>query len=220
MLTWFNDEANRKRLGKYGVYAVLAALVFIAFAGFFNAARAEGVAAKGSPIALPTVNAASWTGCGVGVGAAYRDAEFSAGGPGNIGVDGQSLGGRFLCDMQAGNFVIGLNVDYDALFGDINTTLGGNGVWSVGGRVGPLINSSTLLFASGGWTLADTKGGDMDGWYIGGGIETKLPNSPLYLVLEYQHRVYDLTDIGGPPGVDFEVDVIRAGVNIKLHFWK
>ena len=204
-------------------WLIVGGCVLAAFALVFayaRAAEAEGVA-KGSPIAVPSINTgSSWTGCGFGVGAAYRDAEFSAGGPGNIGVDGQSLGGRFLCDLQTGVFVIGFNADYDSLFGDINTTLGGNAVWSVGGRVGPLVNPSTLLFATGGWTRADTKGGDMDGWYVGGGIETKLPNSPLYLVLEYQHRVYDLTDVGGPSGVDFEVDVIRAGVNIKLHFWK
>jgi hypothetical protein len=209
MMEWLKE--NRRWLTAVAVVAA----VLVGWAYVARGAQADTIT-KGSPVAIGSViaNSGTWTGCGIGVGAAYRDAEFSAGGPGNVGVDGQSLGGRFLCDYQAGSFVMGGNVDYDALFGDINTVLGGNAVWSVGGRVGPLVNPSTLLFASAGWTRADTAGGNLDGWYIGGGIETKLPNSPLYLVLEYQKRTYDL----GVPGVDFEVDVIRAGANLKLNF--
>jgi len=215
-LAWFDATENRWKVVKYVGGALAAIAVLIIATGLIRPASAEGVF-KG-PIALPKiVNTTSWTGCGVGVGAALRDAEFSAGGMGNIGFDGQSLGFRFLCDLQAGSFVLGFNVDYDRIWGDLQT-IGGDAVWSAGGRIGPLINANTLLFVSGGWTRANTSGGDMDGWYFGGGIETKLPSSPIYLVLEYQHRQYDLTDIGGPPGVDFTVGVIRIGANIKLHF--
>ena len=203
--------------------AVAIAVVAGVVAGFLflpGRARAEGVAAKGSPIGLPTINSGTWTGCGVGIGASFLDGEISGfGGPINVGSDGQMLDGRFLCDLQVGSFVIGGNVDYGKVFGDLET-IGADTAWAVGGRVGPLVNANTLLFVSGGWSRLDTSAGALDGWYLGGGIETKLPNSPLYLVLEYQHRTYDLTDIGGPSGLDASVDVIRAGVNIKLHFWK
>ena len=66
----------------------------------------------------------------------------------------------------------------------------------------------------------DTSAGNMGGWYMGGGIETKLPNSPLYLVLEYQHRIYDPTDIGAPAGFDATADVVRLGANLKFNFGK
>lgn len=205
-----SDWLDTKRKVLVAVIAVAAAIV-----GLTLYARADSPT-KASPIALPTVNAASWTGCGVGIGASFVDAEVSGFmGPVNFGADGQMLDGRFLCDVQMGGFVVGFNVDYGKVFGDLET-LGVNNAWAIGGRVGPLVNPSTLLFASGGWSRADYDGGSADGWYLGGGIETKLPNSPLYLVLEYQHRVYE-ADCGP---CEVSADVIRAGVNIKLHFWK
>ena len=215
---WF--EAHRDKIGRYGLYAVLG-LVAVAFIwGFIPKARAADPQ-KSSPIALPSVNTSTWTGCGVGIGASLLDGELSGfGGPTNIGADGQMLDARFLCDVQMGSFVVGLNADYGRVFGDLET-LGADTAWALGGRVGPLINPNTLLFVSGGWTRAETSViGNLDGWYLGGGLETKLPSSPLYLVLEYQRRTFDLTDIGAPAGLDGTVDVIRAGVNIKLHFWK
>lgn len=220
LLSRFEDEAFLRRFGKYGVYTLLAAGLALIVWSFVGPARAEGVS-KGSPIALPGINATSWTGCGFGVGGSYLDGELSGVGPVNAGADGQMLDVRLLCDMQVGSFVIGGNIDYGWIFGDLNT-LGADTTWAVGGRVGPLINPNTLLFMSGGWTRVDTSSvGNLDGYYFGGGIETKLPGSPLYFVLEYRHNVFDASDICGPDcPFDATADVIRAGVNIKLHFWK
>lgn len=217
-MEWLKDRAGKITLG------VIAAIVLLTVGAIWNARAAEA-ADKGGQSLLPigemaSINAKSWSGCGIGVGGSYLDGEVSGFmGPANIGVDGQMLDVRFLCDYQAGSFVIGGNVDYGMVFGDLQT-IGGNAAWAVGGRVGPLINPNTLLFVSGGWTRADTDAGNLDGWYGGVGIETKLPNSPIFLTLEYQHRVFDLTDIGAPPGFDGTVDVIRAGVAIKLNFGK
>lgn len=189
---------------------------------FLGYAVPAGAADKGgglSKIVDSVVAPASWTGCGVGVGGSILNGDASGGGPFTIGSNGQALGGRLLCDVQLGGFVIGANVDYDKVFGDLHT-IGVDTSWAVGGRAGPLINSATLLFVSGGWTQVDTKAGNMGGWYMGGGIETKLPNSPLFLTLEYQHRIYDATDLGAPAGIDVAADVIRVGAALKFNLGK
>lgn len=203
-------------------WVVLAAIVVLAVVVFFGAKARAADKGGASFLPIPEIAAksTSWTGCGVGVGASYLDGELSGfAGPVNVGMDGQMLDVRLLCDYQAGGFVIGANADYGKVFGDLQT-IGGNAMWAVGGRVGPLLNQSTLLFASGGWTMAETDGGNMDGWYFGGGIETKLPHSPVYLTLEYQRRSFDITDLGAPSGIDATVDVIRAGVAVKMNFGK
>ena len=173
-----------------------------------------GLAVAG--LALSPQPASAWSGCGVGVGAAMLDGEISGiGGPINIGSDGQAIGGRLSCDAKLGSFLIGLNVDYDYLFGDLES-LGIKTDLSGGLRAGVIVSDTWALYGTGGVSRLDTSFGMYDGWYLGGGIMGKLPNSPLYLSLEYTHRIYDVSSIA-PPGVDATVDRLRLGLDFKFN---
>jgi outer membrane immunogenic protein len=172
--------------------------------------------AASEPIYNPT-----WTGfyIGAGVGGGdvvhdtrLRDVDFGTlqrfDGIGGQGVFGTAIVGW---DAQLGpKTVIGAFVDYD--FSDISTDLRVPGffdssldhdwTWSVGGRLGWLATPSALLYATGGYSQArfsgfsDLLGSDTDhktfnGWFAGGGIETRLAASNWFARLEYRFTQFD-----------------------------
>lgn len=117
-------------------------------------------------------------------------------------------------DLQVNNLVFGVNGNYDFnLKSDTQeyqksakTTYSetlGNG-WGLGLRAGLLVNESTLVFGSVGYTSRDlevaaVKQGEEDygvdetyalsGYYVGAGLETKLTKD-ISLKAEYRYNVY------------------------------
>jgi outer membrane immunogenic protein len=99
-------------------------------------------------------------------------------------------------------WVGGVFADYD--FSGISTdiSLNGEGLsldhtssWSVGGRLGVLVNPTTLLYGAAGYTQAEFDFGPLgsptfSGYFVGAGIETFLRQS-LTLKLEYRFSQFD-----------------------------
>ncbi|CAA2140324.1 outer membrane protein [Hyphomicrobium sp. ghe19] len=87
-----------------------------------------------------------------------------------------------------------------------------DGAWTVGGRLGVLVRPDLLVYGLGGFSRMNQKGevtaafdnyylptsvtlkaGDLDGWTVGGGIETKLDriDKRLSLKVEYRYSQFD-----------------------------
>ena len=158
---------------------------------------------------------AQWTGCGAGVHGGLVAGQVDAGGPIGIGSQGHTAGVSLNCDYRMQVFVVGAFADYSWMFGDLKT-VGVEKDLTLGGRLGVLINSGSLLYVGAGWTqLSLSGGGDVDGWKILLGNEFRIPNSPLYLDLRATYASYDLSDMA-PPGVDASGLSARAGFNVKF----
>ncbi|MBT3070973.1 outer membrane beta-barrel protein [Rhodomicrobium sp. Az07] len=135
----------------------------------------------------------------------------------SAGLDGISGTGAFGTvevgyDRQFGSVVAGVFFNYD--FADVGTDAHLNGdkatldledSWTVGGRIGYLVNASTLAYVLGGYTEAnfEAKAGEfkwddtLNGWTVGGGLETKLGGN-WFLKAEYRYTEFDgLTFKGG-----------------------
>ncbi len=168
---------------------------------------------KDAPVYMP---ASTWTGfyfgAGGGGGAVNHDLNASwaeqqltdvkainNGNGGGIDLSGIGGMGGF-GTVQVGydrqldqHFVIGAFFDYD--FANFETSLSDSDrslkatitdTWTVGGRLGYLVNSSTLVYGLAGYTEAHLEmplglpGYDFSGWTAGAGIETSL-GGPLFL---------------------------------------
>ncbi len=153
----------------------------------------------------PYVPETGWTGfyLGVGGGGAMTNDDLKLSDTNkrpsrNSGAEVKGLGGeggfgtvQVGYDRQFGSFVGGVFFDYDfdSVNGDITANVGKtsykaswslNDSWSAGGRLGYLVNPSTLAYALAAYTEADyslPKGlsnPTRDGYTVGGGLETKL----------------------------------------------
>ncbi len=162
----------------------------------------------------------TWTGfylgVGGGLGATNQDLKGSifdnhgnaigaelngAGGEGGFGT--VQIGYDHQLDQH---FVAGIFFDYDfasieskasvnflGLNGSISSTLTDS--WTVGGRLGYLVNSNTLVYGLGGYTEAHfdmpfSLPGDFTGWTGGAGLETHLGGA-WYLKGEYRFTALD-----------------------------
>lgn len=180
---------------------------------------------KAPTLALTT----NWTGLYIGGGVGYgsylseQSTYLLSGLPdANRGSTGGGKGwfGTVIAgyDLQfADRFVAGVFADYD--FSDIkgkNVSFSGSTIhprgpdsaWSVGGRLGLLVSPATLLYATGGYTHGDFRGGRGDfiinpqvlarteadtsqgGTFVGAGVETMLWQN-LSGSLEYRYAEYD-----------------------------
>jgi len=146
-----------------------------------------------------------------------RDIDFGdtrLNGVGDVGVFGTAILGY---DWQVSpTSVIGLFVDYDFSntsndFSLLDGTITGrhehDHTWSVGARLGVLSSPSTLWYATGGYTQARIEGSTslnftdleidvshdrtFDGWFVGGGVDTRLGASNWFLRLEYRFAQYE-----------------------------
>jgi outer membrane immunogenic protein len=104
-------------------------------------------------------------------------------------------------------------------------------VWTVGGRVGVLANSSTLVYALAGYTRADfddnlKKYGtqnlkSVDGYTLGGGVETRLFGG-WSLKAEYRYSEYGpqtLADLGTVcTNCDYKLDTNTQSVRVSLNY--
>ncbi|ADP72094.1 hypothetical protein Rvan_2888 [Rhodomicrobium vannielii ATCC 17100] len=223
-----------------------------------GSALAGDLYAKGGYKDAPVVVAEpTWTGfhLGLGVGGAAVNHEIDAGlydvrsgeSKSIAGIDGISGTGVFGTvevgyDRQYGNFVGGIFFNYD--FGDdisTDVSLLGHDLasvkqtdsWTVGGRLGYLVNASTLAYVLGGYTestfelsvpVANFSTDDtFSGWTVGGGLETKLTSS-LSLKGEYRYTEFDTNTyktgplfchIGAYADIDTSVQTARLVLSYK-----
>ncbi len=205
------------------VAATVAALVGVA-----GAANAADIYSGGLKDAY--VPEAGWTGfyLGLGIGGAAVNDDVSGsiyglrnkfeGAAELNGVGGEGVFGTVQVgyDREYGRFVGGVFFDYD--FADVSSTVKAsdrtnsisgtstlNNSWTIGGRLGYLVNSSTLVYALGGFTEASLtfpfvganasdKDFTVDGYSVGGGIETKLTGN-WFLRGEYRYTSLDTSTI-------------------------
>ncbi len=216
--------------------------IFAALAGFAlisGSAYAADMPVK-APLAPPPP-VATWTGCYLSAGVGYGmwnqqhfgetdpglvplTNTFTSGGEGWLG----RLGGG--CDYQLSgglsSWVIGAFGDYDFMslksknFADVSG-IGALekelGAWSVGGRIGYLVDPNLLTFFSGGYTQtrfdqqnlfvtavvpaiaipgATIPAHDYHGAFLGGGVEYRLPFLPALTVkTEYRYDWYRSADL-------------------------
>jgi outer membrane immunogenic protein len=181
----------------------------------------------------PAVEAPRWTGFYLGGGGGYGifhakehdtvfgdevifDAAF-----GGRGVFGTVLAGY---DYQVSSkIVVGAFADYDFASTRFTqtepfitpptgfTVLKHDSTWSVGGRVGYLVQCCTMLYAAAGYSNAHfnanffpvppyvTVGfGNFPGWFVAGGAETKLTNN-LAIRFEYRYARFDEKQFNSDP---------------------
>ncbi|MBJ7535122.1 porin family protein [Rhodomicrobium vannielii ATCC 17100] len=205
-----------------------------------GSALAGDLYAKGGYKDAPVLVAEpTWTGfyLGLGVGAAAVNHEIDL--AGFVGLDGISATGvvgtvEVGYDRQFGNVVAGVFFNYD--FGDnVSTDLTVLGTdlatvkqsdsWTVGGRLGYLVNTSTLAYVLGGYTestfelevpLFPRINGDdtFTGWTVGGGLETKLSSS-LSLKAEYRYTEFDTKTYFNFVDIDTSVQTARLVLSYK-----
>ncbi len=170
---------------------------------------------KDAPFAIPET---SWTGfhVGVGLGGGAINHDLT----GTLGEDGGELNGvggtgvfgtvEVGYDRQFGPIVGGIFFNYD--FADLSSDFKIDGtniasarlndMWSVGGRLGYLLNPGTLAYFLAAYTQANfdmsstvpLMGGSRDGYSLGGGLETKLGGN-WFLKGEYRFTVLNTETI-------------------------
>jgi outer membrane immunogenic protein len=204
----------------------LVAATFAAVLGMGGAAYAADIYAGGglkdAPVYAPGI---SWTGFYLGVGGGGGATSSDARADASIGLlsgfaEANGIGGMGgFGTVQVGydrqldhHFVVGAFFDYD--FASIDSSLSGglswNGhtflsgsapfnltdSWTVGGRVGYLVNPNTLFYGLAGYTEAHfdlptgAQNSTFSGWTAGAGIETNLGGS-WFLKGEYRYTSLD-----------------------------
>lgn len=200
----------------------------------------------------------SWTGCYVGAHGGYSvtatettaTTPFIGGAALTIdGFSGEGLSGGLGvgCDYQMQRVVMGGFADYS--FQDVEFTAGLSipafpfsagaslsieNSWTIGGRLGVLLNDSTLAYGLVGYTqakssdlaLTSTIGDisfsvpDFSGWTVGAGIETRLTDA-LYLAGEYRYTMFDSETVAILPGaldLGLEPDVHSIRMALRYKF--
>jgi outer membrane immunogenic protein len=172
----------------------------------------------------------SWTGFYIGLGggggAVNHDIKVNVGSVqvaelNGIGGEGGLGTVEVGYDRQFGRLVAGVFFNYD--FTTISSSISAGGVqinadldnlWTVGGRVGYLVNPGALAYVLAGYTQANFSlpsfihGDNPSGFTIGGGLETKL-DSHWYLKAEYRFTSFDTETLARfyPVSITSDTDV-------------
>jgi outer membrane immunogenic protein len=195
---------------------------------------AEGLpstrAVRGPEVAGTT----NWTGfyIGAGIGGGAQALAFRPT-PGTTDLGGEGGFGTVVLgyDHQIGaRWVAGVFTDFD--FSDVSgkvAVVGGglrfdhNYTWSVGARVGTLVNPTTLVYGTGGYSQAEFEisglandSNTFEGYFVGAGIETFLREN-WALKLEYRFSDFG-EDVFGAPGnfLDPSLHTARLVLSYKL----
>jgi outer membrane immunogenic protein len=164
-----------------------------------------------------------YIGAGVGAAAVIHDLNLQGGDFGRSHLDGIGSDGVFGTailgwDWQLGaSTVLGVFADYDfhdnstdfsAFDGFIRAGIDHDHAWSVGARLGFLSSPSTLWYATAGYTQAQFEGfvsidglgtfsrdRTFDGYFVGGGVDTRLGVSNWFLRLEYRFSDFGSEEI-------------------------
>lgn len=139
----------------------------------------------------------NWTGFYTGLQLGYGDAD----GPGALDGDSGLYGFHAGYDYDFGKFVMGGELDYDKTDIDLN-----GGVATIDSVARAKIKAgydlgSTLIYATGGYAMADTSGGDEDGAFYGIGMSYKVTEQYTVGAELLEHR---FNDIGGTAGNDLD----------------
>lgn len=163
----------------------------------------------------PAPAKAQFSGCGAGAFGGGTIGSLGTGGPVSISSEGSFAGVTAECGWKFGSIYLGAGADYSWQFGDLEK-LGLKNDFTVFGKAGVVVTSTTMIYAHGGKAWLYTSGPNIDAWKIGAGLETKLANTPLYLDVRYTYTVADEKDLGFPPSVDVTSHSLRFGVNAKF----
>ena len=219
-----------------GVTVALALVTSNAAADGIDRRPAPSIAAP-APVYAPTWTG-FYIGAGVGGSAVVHDFSIDDvdlrrnhfDGFGADGVFGTVIVGW---DWQVGvSTVLGLFVDYDfhnnsadisLLGGDVRAGIDHDNAWSVGARLGFLSSPSALWYATAGYTEAQFEGfvsveglgtisrdRTFNGYFVGGGVDTRLAASNWYLRLEYRFSDFSSERL-------FEDEFTRLDVDPTVH---
>lgn len=160
-----------------------------------------------------TAKAHAWSGCGAGAHGSMIVGEADFGAPVNISSNGQMASASLNCDWRLNTIVLGAEVGYGFIFGDLDK-LGAQKDLSVTGRFGVLVSPTAMPYLHLGWTQLDTTAGKMDGIRGGIGVESRIADSPLYLDLRYSYTKYD--DDIFPAAIDVTSHMVSLGLKFKF----
>lgn len=191
-----NDNGQARRIGKAMIYGLMAAAAIIVAASLIVPAKAH-----------------AWSGCGAGVHGSFVVGEADFGAPINISSNGQMAAASLNCDVRFNAIVLGAEVAYGFLFGDLEK-LGAERDLAVTGRFGVLVSPTAMPYLHLGWTQLDTTAGNMDGLRGGVGLEARISDSPLYLDLRYSYTKYD--DDLFPASIDVSSHMVSLGLKFKF----
>ncbi len=214
------------------VAATVAALVGVA--GAANAADVYSGGAVNNSYVAPVYG--GWTGfhVGLGIGAEAVDHELGIFGVTFDGIAATGVVGTAEVgyDRQFGSIVAGVFANYD--FGDnvattltapfLNASINQTDSWTLGGRIGYLLNQSTLAYSLAGVTqsrfqLEGVPGvawnDTFSGWTVGGGLETKLFGN-WTVKGEYRYTDYDQKTFFGFLNVNSSAQTARLVLSYKL----
>jgi len=216
-----------------GVAVALALVTSNAAADGVDRRYPQSIAAP-VPYAAPPTWSGLYIGAGIGGSAFVHDhrildldfGDTRFDGVGDVGVFGTAIVGW---DWQVGsNAVLGVFVDYDfsnmshdfsVLDGSITGSNEHDHSWSVGARLGLLSSPSTLWYTTAGYTQARFEGSTsiagidvahdrtFDGWFVGGGVDTRLAASNWFLRLEYRYSELDSQRFFSDDGVTTTIDL-------------
>jgi outer membrane immunogenic protein len=212
--------------------AIISIVAAVLLAG---GAQANGTGSiKDAPVLMPTGWSGFYFGLGVGYGDSVVDNLYSDTTGDFETREGEGMRGGFgtvilgLDRQFREHWVVGAFVDFDwsdisldYTDQDVEEDLTIEWMWSIGGRIGYLINPSTLIYAAGGFTQAKFEGdfntidfgattftGDAsttyNGYFVAFGLESMLtPN--LFLRGEMRYAEYDseVTNSGSDGGDSF-----------------
>ena len=207
----------------------------VAAFGFVNAASAADMPMKSpAPMMAPAYN---WTGFYLGINGGYgwgstTGAALPTFTGSNPNITGGLVGGQIGYNFQMGNWVLGLEADYD--WANINgaTLTGGsitvNNLGSARGRLGYAWDR-VLVYGTGGFAWGAMTGAGfgvseshtLTGWAAGGGLEygvtQNLSVKGEYLYTSLSAQNYFVGLVGPPNDAGVNVSTVRLGANWR--FW-
>ena len=185
----------------------------------------------------PAVNYYSWNGFYMGVNIGYAFGSSSWASPaGSASPKGFMLGPTFGYNVQTGNWVLGIEGDYDWTWikgsspcSVTSCTTRNTWLSTIRGRVGTTFDRSLIYFTGGAafgdiYAIRDTWGSaskTATGWTVGGGLEYAMDSSTS-LKVEYLYVDLGSFDCGIscasaiPATVSFKSNIVRFGLNYKL----
>jgi len=191
------------------------------------------------PVVAPVYN---WGGIYVGVNGGYGfgDSTFTPG-TGSFSVNGGLVGGTLGANYQMGQFVMGIEGDFDwsGMTGSTTTgtaapclgltcTTANNWLGTVRGRLG-FAWDRVLFFGTAGAAFGDIKASvpgasstsTEPGWTAGAGLEFAITENLTakveYLFVDLTNGSCSVTACGTTAAVKFDASVARAGLNFKFN---
>ena len=196
---------------------------------------------------VPVARAFSWTGFYLGLNGGYGFGQSTwnsaIGTVGGFATDGGLAGGTAGFNYQWGQFVAGIEGDFDwqnlrgsqtngPCFAVGSCATASNWITTIRGRAGFAANRA-LIYVTGGAAFTDIKpslaalpfgGGNEPGWTAGGGVEFAMTDSwtvkAEYLYAKFQNATCPFSSCGAaaPATVSLNENIVRVGVNYLFNY--